>query len=147
MIGKIDVSRFLGIRADDTVAQVGALYGQPHSESNFRNRDQYFGPGPAQMEVRYTNDRVASVTLEGGVEEFIRSHTGNDPLLDLLGHSEADAVAILGPPTGRSDNIVYWTLPTADPNVVAKSGLSWTYKALALGFEPDRGCDRIEVSW
>jgi hypothetical protein len=147
MIGKIDVSRFVGVRADDTPAQVVALYGQPFSESKYGNRAQYFGPGPAQMYVNYINDRVASVTVEGGAEGFVRSHIGNDPLLDLLGHSEADAVAILGPPTGRSGNTVYWTLPTADPNEVAKSELRWGYKAVALAFEPDGGCGRIQVSW
>jgi type IV secretory pathway TraG/TraD family ATPase VirD4/type II secretory pathway pseudopilin PulG len=151
MIGKIDVSHFAGLKAGDTVAQVASVYGSTGGSLSSENGIQGFDK-PRRLLVSYHNGGAEGVALYSDELEFARSHVGNDPLFDLFGRSEADAVEILGAPTGRDTNngndLLYWYFPSTDTKDHGGADLvQMQHKVLALSFKPDYGCDFIKVNW
>jgi len=149
MIGKIDVSHFAGLKAGDTVAQVASVYGPTGGSlsmglQGFDTR--------RRLVVSYRNDVVDGVALYSDELEFARSHVGNDPLFDLFGRSEADAVEILGAPTGQDSDkgnvFLYWYFPSTDTKDHGGADtVQMQHKVLALSFKPNYGCDFITVNW
>jgi type IV secretory pathway TraG/TraD family ATPase VirD4 len=150
MIGTVDVSNFGGLRGGDTVGQVASLYG-PANSKDMMFGQSFGGPGPDRMIVSYKDSRVESVSLRVGALDFARSHVANDPLFDLFGRSKADAVEILGQPTGQDSNngndFLYWYFPTHGRNDERADLVQMYHKVLVLNFKPDYGCDWMKVSW
>jgi hypothetical protein len=146
MIGKIDVSHFAGLKAGDTVAQVVSLYGPEVGHMSGSNGTQSFGGPQAGLLVTYNDDsRVDFVVLQPVALEFARSRVGDDPLFELFGHPEADAVAVLGAPTAHysrenGDLLLSWSFPS----VVREDHRNGS---LELIFKPGYGCDWIRLNW
>jgi type IV secretory pathway TraG/TraD family ATPase VirD4 len=151
MIGKIDVSHFAALKAGDTPAQVASMYGSTGDSLSSENGIQGFDTR-RRLLVSYHNGGVEGVALYSDELEFARSHVGNDPLFDLFGRSEADAVAVLGAPIGQDTNngndLLYWYFPSTDTKDHGRADLvQMQHKVLALNFKPDYGCNFIKVNW
>jgi hypothetical protein len=153
-IKKIDVSHFAGLKAGDTEAHVVSLYGVPQSDIRGSGSQSFAGSGTDMLLVRYEdngNNGVKSVVIMIGALEFVRSRVGNEPLFDLFGRPEADAVSVLGTPSGRDSslgrNLVYWFLPIAVTKKDRSGIEQWEHKALTLKFKPGYGCDWMKLSW
>jgi hypothetical protein len=146
MVGKIDVSQFAALKPGDTEARVVSLYGQAVKD---HGAEKEYARG--HLVVRYVDGVVKRVELYSSNLNVARSRAGNDTLLDLLGHSEADARALLGPSKTHSleqDRVQYlfWDLPTA----VRPEGhypFLGSDLTLALKFNLDSGCFWISVTW
>ena len=148
MIGKIDVSHFAGLKAGDTPAQAASVYGSTGGSLTSENGIQGFDT-PRRLLVSYHEGGADGVALYSDELEFARSHVGNDPLFDLFGHPKANAVAILGAPTGQDTNngtdLLYWYFPSGDHG--RADSILWLHKVLVLNFKPGYGCDFIKVNW
>jgi type IV secretory pathway TraG/TraD family ATPase VirD4 len=149
MIGKVDVSKFAGLKAGDTMAQVASIYG-----SGFKTHTVY-GPGQSfqsgALTVLYEDGRLKWVTLDSKGLDLVRTHASNDPLVDLFGRPEADAVALLGPPstqytTAGGAHGLSWNLPNSVRNNDNSKEESRD-RTLDLVFTPGYGCDYMALTW
>ncbi len=138
MIGKIDVSHVLGIRPGDTMEEVDALYEAWSPEEKDRNGLRGYAHG--NLWVAYDNGRAAGIRIEKHIDQqwkLPRSRTDNDPIFNLYGRSEAEVVAMLGPPSSRDaetwgDSTLCWYFPDSDVKLDAKR---WpTEKAVVATF-------------
>jgi hypothetical protein len=119
MIGSVDVSHLLGIKAGDTIEQVDALYEPSVPEQDDRNRPRTYA-GTALL-VRFSSGRATGMTLNKtipGPWKLPQSDMDNDPVFALYERSEADVIAVLGPPSSREAksyaDVLYWAFPNSD---------------------------------
>ena len=145
MIGKIDVSHFAGLKHGDTLARVTALYGQPSQDIG---SEKLYDAN--HLDVDFENRNVVErVAIGIAGRDMVRSQVGSDPLLDLLGHSEADVVALLGPPNKRSvypDNYqLFWNFPLAGKPRQEKDTIG--DHCLLLQFTPGHKCEWVNIEW
>jgi hypothetical protein len=149
VIGKIDVSRFAGLKSGDTPAQAAAVFGPTGGSLSGDNGTQGFDT-PRRLLVSYHNGGAESVMLYSDELEFARSHAGNDPLFDLFGRSKADAVETLGQPTGRDssngNDFLYWYFPSHGRNDEQADLITGQHKVLVLDFKTGV-CDYIRLNW
>lgn len=145
MVGKVDVSHFAGLKPGDPPARVVALYGKTVSDQP--NVLLYV----RQITVEHKDGAVRSVAVFSGFRDTVRSRAGNDALLDLFGHSEAEVIALLGPAQSRQSEIagayyLFWDLPAAVRSARKYDALS-TGQTLVLEFRPGSGCSWVSVRW
>ena len=139
MVGKVDVSHLAGLQRGDTADYVSSLFGPPTSKN--AQDSSAFGGYPhtrsdgLSIRVNYNLDNVLSdmkIYTKG-------SRTVADPLLDLLGKSESDAVAVLGSPKKREyaetidDTYLIWSFPV-DGRPAEQRPLPQNYQTLTLHF-------------
>ena len=151
MVGKIDVSQFAGLKPGDTRAQAAILYGAPVSGTDVAD-EIFYGSGGTLVD--YRDGVVNRVALMARERDWVRSRLGNDALLDLFGHSEADVVALLGTPESRQEEdkgayYLFWGFAMPDRPAGEHGDLSTdaSDQTLALEFSPDLGCSWISVRW
>ena len=115
MVGKAKITHLAGLLWGDTREYVSYILGPPASdpEQDFSG----FGGYPLRRDdglsirVNYDNNVVTSVKV------YSKGSRGTDSLLELLGKSEASAVALLGPSKTReqlwdTDNTdLVWSFP------------------------------------
>jgi hypothetical protein len=110
MVGKADVSHLAGLLWGDAPAYVASIFGPPVADraqdsTGFSGYPHTRGDG-LSIRVNYDDDAVSSVKAYSK-----GSGVAADPVLDLLGKSEADAIALLGPPGTRES---LWTIDKTD---------------------------------
>jgi hypothetical protein len=150
MVGKADVSHLAGLLLGDSREYVSYILGPPTAD--YAEDSSAFGGYPytrddgLSMRVNYRNNLVESVKV------YSKGSRGTDPLLDLLGKSEAAAVAMLGPPKTREslwnidDTDLVWSFPLGgrpadrQPNPQA-------IQTLTLHFKKGVGCQYVAVQW
>ncbi|MGH6879017.1 MAG: type IV secretory system conjugative DNA transfer family protein, partial [Rhizomicrobium sp.] len=143
MVGKIDVSHFAGLKPGDTEARVASLYGQPSRD--FGTEKLY---GDTYITVEYKNGLVSAVAVDIRGLDTVRSRVGSDPLLDLLGHSKADVLALLGPPkrSFAPSAQLFWnfSMPGRPAKEVPDTGY---YQTLLIQFNPENECIWVNLLW
>ena len=147
MVGKIDVSHFAGLKPGDTQDRVISLLGQASMDLG---AEKYY----SGVNVLYADSAVRRVDVFTAELRRLRATVGNDALLDLFDHSDAEAVARLGPPTRRQPPDLkglyhlFWTFPMPGSTAGESSPDLKSRQTLALEFNPDLvGCSRISVTW
>jgi type IV secretory pathway TraG/TraD family ATPase VirD4 len=149
MIGKIDVSHFAGLKAGDTPLRTASLYGGDGSNMSGKSGIETFEQG--ELFIEYKDGGADAVGLSSRALDFARSRLGNEPLFDLFGRSEHDAVALLGAPSRRElvndRNSLYWYFPGAAVPTNPDPRPHIEHKVLLLRFRADRGCEWIAVMW
>jgi hypothetical protein len=146
MVGKVDVSHFAGLKPGDTEQRVVSLYGQAVVGGG--NEKTY---GRGALNVNYIDNIISRVDVYRGDLDGARSRAGDDALLDLFGHTEAEAVALLGPPKSRRSmapalTYLCWAFSMPDRPVGECAG-EGTDQTLVLGFRPGSGPFMISVRW
>jgi hypothetical protein len=148
MVGKIDVSHFAGLTPGDTPDRVAAIYGLP--EGSFtKDREEVV----KNMFANFENGALIGVYIHGeNAKEEAEAHVGMDPLLALFGRSQADVVALLGPPNGRETpkdggTALVWSFST--PGRPKRKSTAWISisQALVLRFSDDSGCYEEAILW
>lgn len=141
----IDYSQFAGLKPGNTAEQVASRYGAPVSEDG--NEKSYGSVGGIM--VTYQDGGVKRVEMKGNALDLARSRAGSDALLDLFGHSENDAIAVLGPPPARllqgGHRITFWSFPMAGRPPGHTNGTSG--QTIILTFDPQDRCEVIRITW
>jgi hypothetical protein len=132
-VGSVDLSRFVGLHEGDTPSKAIDIFGQPTD----RNATSlHFGNGGLVYAYVWMlgTPGISGITVFEAGAEFVKAKAGSDPLLDLLGKSQAQVMAALGQP-GGVDSVVtppnptgwympVWTLgPTRNLRVAIQSGV------------------------
>jgi len=151
MVGKVDVSHLAGLQKGDTPEYVSSIFGPPIS-------------GPAQdssgfagYPYKRADGSSIRVNIYDNVVTRVKAYSKGsgsvpDPLLDLLGKNEADAVELLGPPGTREslwniDNTdLVWSFPMPGRPAVSRPDPEAT-QTLTLHFRTGVGCESITVIW
>lgn len=157
MIGKIDVSHLLGVKAGDTIEQVNDIF----NESPARDQDDGNGLrsyAGSRLYVNFRNGHAIGMKLDNtfsGPWPLPQSLTDNDPVFALYGRSEADVIAGLGPPSSREAlsyaDVLYWAFPNSDVKLDA-NGFP-TQKAIVAEFTTLAGSNkptrmvRLTIDW
>ena len=140
----IDYSQFAGLKPGNTAEQVASLYGPPVSDNG--NAKSYGNGGIA---VTYLDESVKRVEIKNNAVDFARPRAGSDALLDLFGHSENDAIAVLGPPPARllqgGHRITFWSFPMAGRPAGHTNGTSG--QTITLAFDPQDRSEGIRITW
>jgi type IV secretory pathway TraG/TraD family ATPase VirD4 len=145
-VGKIKVSHFAGLKPGDTAAHVASLYGPASAE--FASTKFYVSKN---MMVMYEDGIVKSVMLKSSGRDVVRSHAGDDALLNLFGHPESDVIALLGPPKRRDpadagEYGLYWNFPMAG-RPAGQLVSDTTDQTLLVGFDAGSRCELVSVNW
>jgi hypothetical protein len=161
MVGKIDVSKFAGIKPGETPQQIVAIYGQPTED---HRTYQLWGNGSGSIMVSYVDNAVKSIELYSNQLGFVRAHGTNDALVDLIGQKEPAVVALLGPPTDAEEEYadtynLYWAFPMAGHPAPANANRA-SAQTLRLRFkridpprrvhgirQDDADCIWVSVTW
>ena len=145
MVGSVDVSHFAGLKPGDTEARVIALYGRADLFNGINNGiPKTYDRG--LLTVTYANGVVKRVQLYSKDLHGSRSRAGNDAVLDLFGRSEADVIALLGPPKRRESfetaaYVLSWDFSMTDmPAEHADQASVQTGQTLVLGMRTNGGC-------
>ena len=150
MVGKADVSHLAGLLWGDTREYVSYILGPPTSDPE--QDSSGFGGYPLRRDdglsirVNYDNNVVTSVKV------YSKGSRGTDPLLDLLGKSEAAAIALLGPPGTREslwtidDTDLVWSFPVAGRPADQRPNPQ-SIQTLTLHFKTGVGCESVSVVW
>jgi len=155
-VGRIDVSHLAGLSPGDTEQRVVSLYGQDVSYPGSSTKTYRGGLIWVSYDASHVVAGVDVIISGSGDLDWIRSRAGSDPVLDLIvGRTEAEAVALLGPPRsaewlGQLQTRVhdlYWTF--AMPNRPAGESPPGrnTSQTLVVGFYPDTGSCHIGIRW
>jgi hypothetical protein len=150
MVGKVDVSHLAGLRRGDTREYVSYILGPPTSD--YDQDSSAFGGYPysrddgLSIRVGYAHNVVVSMKV------YSKGSRGTDPLLDLLGKSEAVAVALLGSPKKREslwdiDNTdLMWNFPV-DGRPSPQYAYPLSIQTLTLHYRTGVGCESITLDW
>jgi hypothetical protein len=145
MVGRLDVSHFAGLKPGDSEARVISLYGRADLFNGINNGiPKTYDRG--QLTVTYANGVVKRVQLYSKDPRGARPRVGNDAVLDLFGHTEADVIALLGPPKRRESfetaaYVLSWDFSMPDrPAEYADQASAQTGQTLVLGMRTSGGC-------
>jgi hypothetical protein len=145
----VDVSKLGGLGPADTKQTVAAIYGKP----NYSQNGDFFGPEPerAAIYVEYAGNLVKGVTVYEDGPDWVRVKGGAEPILDLLGKTEAEITGVLGIPFASqtlltSKKRVYWGF--SKDGGLPPSEIGW-YKdsTVTLIFEDGKVCTSIGIRW
>ena len=138
MVGRIDASRFAGLRGGDPVAKATTLFGKPEAD---HGSFLYYGDGklidvsvlvnPPRGDSRVTG---AVVYLWG--KDWVGAKVEADPLLPLIGGPAAEALSLLGSPSSTprngSNGTYAWKLPQGgELSILSEQG---TVQQIALNW-------------
>ena len=124
MVGKIDVSRFAGVRPGDPADRPIAIYGDPKNDGG---STMNFGQDSVGLEVTVDpprgDSRIVAASLYVYGAEWVKARAGSDELVDLLGKPAAAAVAALGRPSqgapSAAKGSLVWRLPQGGDLTIA----------------------------
>jgi hypothetical protein len=152
MVGKVDVSHVAGLQRGDTAQYVSSIFGPPTSHSE---QDSSAFGGEAHTRSDGLNIRV-SYDLQNGLRHLKIYSRGTrsraDPLLNLFGMSESDAIALLGSPQKREyaetidDTYLIWSFPV-DGRPAEQRPLQQSAQTLTLHFTTGVGCNSVTLVW
>jgi hypothetical protein len=152
MVGKIDVSHLAGLQPGDTPDYISSIFGRPTSSPE--QDSSAFGGYPHTrsdgLSIRVSYDRNSALSQMKVYSKGSRD--GADPLLDLLGKSESDAIALLGSPKRREslwdiDNTdLIWTFPM-DGHPSPQYAYPLGDQTLTLHYRTGVGCVSITLDW
>jgi serine/threonine protein kinase len=152
MVGRLDVSHLAGLHHGDTREYVASIFGPPTADfaqdSSAFGGYPYTSSGGLSMRVSFTqNDGLAQIKV------YSKGSGGaGDPLLNLLGKSESDAIALLGPPKERESlytvdlSDLYWVFPE-DGKPAPAYASNASEQTLHLYFRAGVGCEAVAIVW
>jgi hypothetical protein len=152
MVGKVDVSHLAGLRRGDTREYVSYILGPPTSDYK-QDSSGAFGGYPysrddgLSIRVGYAADNTLAA-----MKVYSKGSRGTDPLLDLLGKSESDAIALLGSPKKREslwdidDTDLMWNFPM-DGHPSPQYAYPLSEQTLTLHYRTGVGCVSITLNW
>jgi serine/threonine-protein kinase len=152
MVGKVDVSHLAGLHRGDTREYVASIFGlptgDPAQDSSAFGGYPYTSSGGLSIRVSFTqSDGLAQIKV------YSKGSGGaGDPLLNLLGKSESDAIALLGPPKEREslytvdESDLYWLFPEDGKPAPAYANNA-SEQTLHLYFRAGVGCEAVAIVW
>jgi hypothetical protein len=152
MVGKVDVSHLAGLQRGDTAQYVSSIFGPPTSAPE-QDSSAFWGYPHARsdgLSIRASYDLNTPLSRMKVYSKGSRD--GADPLLDLLGKSESDAVALLGSPKKREslwdiDNTdLIWNFPM-DGRPSPQYAYPLSEQTLTLHYTTGVGCVSITLEW
>jgi hypothetical protein len=152
MVGKADVSHLAGLQHGDTREYVASMFGPPTADfaqdSSAFGGYPYTSSGGLSIRASFTqNNALAQVKVYSKA-----SGGAGDPLLNLLGKSESDAIALLGAPKEReslydiNNSDLYWLFPE-DGKPAPEYASNGSEQTLALHFKVGVGCESVAIVW
>ena len=143
-VGKVNVSHFAGIKPRESASNVAALYGLPTREDG---NEKWYG----HIYVHYLYDWVDSADVPRDERARVRSLVGDDAVVDLLGRTKSDVIALLGRPAkivegvDHTDRYAIWQFKVDDQPVYSPELHS--PNTLEADFGPDGRCSEVAVNW
>jgi serine/threonine-protein kinase len=152
MVSKVDVSHLAGLQHGDTRDYVASIFGPPTAD--FEQDSSAFGGYPytsgSGLSIRASftqNNALAQVKV------YSKGAGGaGDALLGLLGKSESDAIALLGPPKEReslydvNNSDLYWVFPE-NGKPAPEYASNGSEQTLHLHFRVGVGCESVAIVW
>ncbi len=151
MVGKVDVSHLAGLHRGDTREYVDSIFGSPTGDgaqdSTAFGGYPYTSSGGLSIRASFSHNGLAELKV------YSKGSGGaGDALLNLLGKSEADAIALLGPPTEReslydvNSSDLYWLFPE-DGKAAPEYADNGSRQTLHLYFRAGVGCEAVAILW
>ena len=132
-------THFAGLKYGDTLEQARPLFGP------VKNRDRRLGNQFFDRTFWVRTDaaqRITHVCVFQHSVPYVAKHAGADALLNLIGRTQADLVAALGPPAS--------TQPGIEPGMLI---LAWPFQiegrlgAVGAGVDKHKNCYGVWLDW